>query len=76
MVDIEYTTLITIPFETMANLSPDLTANEYDRIAKEIESTDSPVGIDAKKAHVIILHKLMALERRLDRIEQQLATDD
>lgn len=70
---IEYTVLINIPLETMTNLSPDLTADEYDRIAREIKSADSPVGIDAEKAHVIILHKLMALERRLDRIEKQLA---
>ncbi len=57
-------------------LATDLTDAEYNRIAREIESGDSPVGIDAKKAHVIILHKLMALERRLDRIEQQLAAND
>ncbi|NBB72054.1 MAG: hypothetical protein GVY35_00070 [Bacteroidetes bacterium] len=58
-------------------LATDLTADEYDRIAREIESSDSPVGIDAKKAHVLILHKLMALERRLDRLEAKLdATGD
>lgn len=62
---------------TMASpLATDLTDAEYNRIAEAIESDESPVGIDAKKAHVLILHKLMALERRLDRIEQQLATDD
>ena len=61
---------------TMTNLTQNLTAKEYAHIAKEIESSDSPVGIDAKKAHVIILHKLIALERRLDRIEEQLAKAD
>lgn len=60
----------------MNDLTHDLTTTEYDRIAQEIESGDSPVGIDAKKAHVIILHKLMALEQRLDRIEKQLAEGD
>lgn len=69
------TALFTIPFVTMTDLAHDLTDDEYDRIAKEIESGDSPVGIDAKKAHVIILHKLIALERRLDRIEEKLAAD-
>ena len=54
------------------DLAKDLTTAEYDRIADAIESSDSPVGIDAKKAHVLILHKLMALERRLDRIEAKL----
>jgi hypothetical protein len=61
----------------MTDLIQDLSQEEYDRIAREIESSDSPVGIDAKKAHVLILHKLMALERRLDRLEARLdAADD
>ncbi|WP_179862314.1 hypothetical protein [Longibacter salinarum] len=42
----------------------------YDRIKKEIESADSPVGIDAQKAHVIIIHKLQEIERRLDELER------
>ena len=46
---------------------------EYDRIAEEIGNDASPVGIDAKKTHIIILHKLNELERRLDRIEARLA---
>ena len=45
---------------------------EYDRIAREIESDESPVGIDAKKTHVLILQKLADLERRLERIEERL----
>lgn len=44
----------------------------YDRIKAAIESEGSPVGIDAQKAHVIILHKLIELEQRLDRIEAKL----
>ncbi len=48
-------------------------ASEYERIAAEITSDDSPVGIDAKKTHVMILAKLEGLERRLARIEEQLA---
>ena len=46
--------------------------DEYDRILKEIESDKSPVGIDAKHAHIIIIHKLLNIERRLTRIEQEL----
>ena len=42
---------------------------EYNEIVKEIESIDSPVGIDAKKTHVIIIHKLREIEKRLDRLE-------
>ncbi|MDX1501338.1 MAG: hypothetical protein R3325_03170 [Thermoanaerobaculia bacterium] len=45
--------------------------DSYDRIAAEIESADSPVGIDAKKTHVLILHKLEQIERRLERLERQ-----
>lgn len=48
----------------------------YDEIAKEIHSDSSPVGIDAKKTHILILAKLedMAKEiaeikARLDRVE-------
>ncbi len=44
----------------------------YDAIAEVIHSDASPVGIDAKKTHIIILEKLLQLEQRLERIEQQL----
>lgn len=45
----------------------------FDAIAKEIHSDSSPVGIDAKKTHIIILEKLLQLEERLKRIEGQLS---
>lgn len=45
----------------------------YDAIAKEIHSDASPVGIDAKKTHIMILYKLEELARRMERIEQKLA---
>jgi len=44
----------------------------YDAIAKEIHSDTSHVGIDAKKTHILILQKLLELEKRLDRIEKKL----
>lgn len=43
----------------------------YQALADEISSDTSPVGIDAKKTHVLILHKLFEIERRLARLEQQ-----
>ena len=49
---------------------------DYDRILKEIESDKSPVGIDARHAHIIIIHKLLEIERRLARIEQELNLGD
>jgi hypothetical protein len=45
--------------------------DEYERIEKMIEDGTSPVGIDAKKTHVIIIHKLISLEKRLTRLEQE-----
>ena len=41
----------------------------YDEIAEIIHSDASPVGIDAKKTHVLILSKLEAIERRLAALE-------
>ncbi len=53
-----------------------LTAADLERIEAEIASDDSPVGIDAKKTHVMILAKLESLERRMARIEERLAGGD
>ncbi len=44
--------------------------DEYDRIAAEIASEASPVGIDAKRTHVMILYKLTEIEKRLAKLEQ------
>ena len=43
----------------------------YNRIAEEIHSDNSPVGIDAKKTHIMILDKLERIEKRLDRLEDR-----
>ncbi|WP_271767922.1 hypothetical protein [Aquimarina algiphila] len=45
---------------------------QYESIAKEIHSDTSPVGIDAKKTHILILQKLIKIEERLDRLENKL----
>ena len=42
---------------------------EYRRIEQLIASDSSPVGIDAKKTHIIIVHKLLGIERRLQQLE-------
>jgi len=47
----------------------EITEEQYREIEREIASDESPVGIDAKKTHVLILHKLGEIERRLERIE-------
>jgi hypothetical protein len=43
----------------------------YDRIAAEIHSDQSPVGIDAKKTHILILHKLEQIQQQLDDIQRR-----
>jgi hypothetical protein len=45
---------------------------DFERIAATITKEDSPVGIDAKKTHVMILLALERLEQRLDKIEHSL----
>lgn len=45
---------------------------QFEAIAKEIHSDTSPVGIDAKKTHILILQKLMNIQERLDKIEKNL----
>jgi len=45
---------------------------EYDQIVAAITSAESPVGIDARHTHVLILHALERLERRLAALERQL----
>ncbi len=39
-------------------------------IEKVITSEDTPVGIDAKKTHIIIINKLVEIEKRLDNLEK------
>jgi hypothetical protein len=50
----------------------DVPPDVFKSIEHEISSETSPVGIDAKKTHIIILHKLREIEERLRRIEARL----
>ena len=47
--------------------------DQYELIEAEIASDTSPVGIDAKKTHVMILHKLSQIEKRLTELEQRIS---
>jgi len=49
----------------------DIDQETYAKIEAMIHSDDSPVGIDAKKTHVIIIHKLTQIQERLTALEQQ-----
>lgn len=55
----------------MDGMKLDVPEETYRQIEAEITAADSPVGIDAKKTHVLILHKLLEIERRLERLEAQ-----
>ena len=55
-------------------MSLDVPAEDAERIEEVIASAESPVGIDAKKTHVIIIQKLVEIERRLERIEEQMSS--
>jgi hypothetical protein len=50
----------------------DVPPDIFTSIEREISSEASPVGIDAKRTHIIILHKLQEIEERLKRIEARL----
>ena len=39
-------------------------------IANVITNPDSPEGIDAKKTHIIIINKLVEIEKRLEELEK------
>ena len=51
----------------------DVPQESFEAIEREIHSDTSPVGIDAKKTHVMILYKLQEIEARLIRLESRLA---
>ncbi len=53
-------------------MDPQIPPSDYREIEALIASDDSPVGIDAKKTHIIILHKLLEIERRINKIERML----
>lgn len=48
-----------------------ITEQEYENLAQEIASDQSVVGIDAKKTHILILHLLIKMQERINRLEQK-----
>ncbi len=59
----------------VTDMDPKVGTAEYGEIEELIASEDSPVGIDAKKTHVIIIHKLLQIEKRLEKLERLVAGD-
>ena len=62
---------ILIPYSRTIEMELEVDSDEKAEIAKIISSADSPVGIDAKKTHIIIIHKLLEIEKRLAKLEQK-----
>ena len=60
----------------MTDMDPKVGTTEYGEIEELITSEDSPVGIDAKKTHIIIIHKLLQIEERLAKLEHLVADKD
>jgi hypothetical protein len=44
---------------------------DYEMIENMIANPESVVGIDAKETHIIIIHKLLQIEKRLDALEKR-----
>jgi hypothetical protein len=59
----------------MKTMKFEIDTKTYEEIAKVIHSDESPVGIDAKKTHILILNKLQELSDRLERMEQKMAKE-
>lgn len=53
-----------------------ITEEEYKAIQQLIENPDSPVGIDAKHTHILILQKLIQIEDRIASLEKRLDQQD
>lgn len=52
----------------------DIDETTYNKIAAVIHSDNSPVGIDAKKTHILILKALADLNTKIDRLELEVKT--
>jgi len=48
----------------------EINQENYKEIEEFIFSEESPVGIDAKKTHILIIQKLIEIEKRLNALEK------
>ncbi len=55
---------------TINNVPPEM----YEHIKAEITNKDSVVGIDALHTHILVLHRLIQIEAKLDALNEKLAT--
>ena len=59
--------------DVMSEDSMSVPAERWEKIEHQIASESSPVGIDAKKTHIVIIHMLERLEGRLDELSDRVA---
>ena len=45
----------------------------YEQIKAEITNKDSVVGIDALHTHILVLHRLIQIDAKLDTLNEKLA---
>ena len=50
----------------------DIPETDYKRIAEMIHSDTSPVGIDAKKTHIMLLYMVEQLQQQIAEMEARL----
>ena len=51
----------------------DIDEKTYNEIASTIHSDNSPVGIDAKKTHILILKALSDLTSKVEQLQKEIA---
>ncbi len=68
---IVYSILFNLKSNKSIHMEHNIPKEEYEAIQQMIASTESVVGIDAKKTHIIIIHKLLEIEKRLDVLEKK-----
>ena len=59
-----------LSFRVEKEMNLDVEYDKKEEIGNAITSEDSPVGIDAKKTHIIIINKLLEIEKRLENLEK------
>ena len=50
----------------------DIDEKTYNKLAEVIHSDASPVGIDAKKTHILILNALTQLNEKIENLEKEI----
>lgn len=58
----------------MENIDLNVPKDIEEEISKKI-SSDTVVGIDARQTHIIIIHKLIEIEKRLKMLEEKMDQD-